>query len=646
MAAGRRRFGSSFARIALAAAIAAVPALVDAQTLEAPPAYYTGGIDPAAIATGRDGSVLLFGLSGSLYTQRFPNASLVPDPPIHAPADIFSGFAVTALAHGGYALAWIGDPTGDPFNGVNTIITQRLSPKGALLGTALPAGTPLQVLPRDPGIGPRGDGFVVGWKQDENMVLRPFDFTGAPSGPLLDDGTKEASLMAKTRIVGVPGGFLMVWGDDEDTEARLFDPAMQPLTPRFTVATSFRITGLAVNPAGTLAAIVGVPHAGDPLSDDRRLRFFHPDGSYVSDDIVVGYGTEGSPQVATDGSGNFLVVWDNPLFARGFDRDGTSLGGAVQLTGHSVANRQLVGRRDAGFFLAWRDRIQLSVKLAVARVTLCTPGSATCGDGTLVPTCEVCDDGAANSDTTPDACRTTCQPPRCGDGVTDSGEQCDDGNLELCDGCDDSCDLEAGTVCGDGVVAPPGCQEECDDGNMVLGDGCSTTCQVERIPGGVGTPRTDCLTAWRIDNPSNAPRYDKVGFVSARQQCTDNDPACDFDGGTVGSCTFHVAVCVNNPVPAVCTASRIRSWSVAKPSAKKALTHPALAAVRDALAAAVLPSVVGPSDVRCSPDADVVLPLRGEAGAYKAAKLTLKTRADIYSGDVDTDGLQLRCNPS
>ena len=46
MAAGRRRFGSSFARIALAAAIAAVPALVDAQTLEAPPAYYTGESTP------------------------------------------------------------------------------------------------------------------------------------------------------------------------------------------------------------------------------------------------------------------------------------------------------------------------------------------------------------------------------------------------------------------------------------------------------------------------------------------------------------------------------------------------------------------------------------------------------------------------
>ncbi|MEJ2457566.1 MAG: filamentous hemagglutinin N-terminal domain-containing protein, partial [Novosphingobium sp.] len=41
---------------------------------------------------------------------------------------------------------------------------------------------------------------------------------------------------------------------------------------------------------------------------------------------------------------------------------------------------------------------------------------------------EVCDDGAANSDTDPDACRTDCQPAYCGDGVADTGESCDDGN--------------------------------------------------------------------------------------------------------------------------------------------------------------------------------------------------------------------------
>jgi cysteine-rich repeat protein len=230
--------------------------------------------------------------------------------------------------------------------------------------------------------------------------------------------------------------------------------------------------------------------------------------------------------------------------------------------------------------------------------------------------------------------------------VVDGGEQCDDGNSENCDGCDEFCDLESGIVCGDGTVAPAGCHEQCDDGNQTTGDGCSGSCQLEHIPGG-GKVTTDCCATWRIDNPSNVPRYDKRGFVSAHQECTDNDPVCDFDGGVVGSCTFHVAVCANNSEPVECAPSRIRSWTIASPSAKQALARPPLAAVRSVLEAAVLPSIVGSSDPdRCSPDAGVVVALRGVPGAFKAGKLKLKTRAEVYGGAVDTDTLQLRCDPS
>ncbi|NVB82024.1 MAG: DUF4215 domain-containing protein [Kofleriaceae bacterium] len=49
-----------------------------------------------------------------------------------------------------------------------------------------------------------------------------------------------------------------------------------------------------------------------------------------------------------------------------------------------------------------------------------------CGDGVVdAADGEACDSGAANSDTNADACRTTCELPRCGDGVTDVGEGCD-----------------------------------------------------------------------------------------------------------------------------------------------------------------------------------------------------------------------------
>lgn len=68
---------------------------------------------------------------------------------------------------------------------------------------------------------------------------------------------------------------------------------------------------------------------------------------------------------------------------------------------------------------------------------------ASCGNGVQEPD-EACDDGAANSDTAPDACRTTCRLPSCGDGVTDGGEDCDDGNPWGGDGCAPPCTPEAG----------------------------------------------------------------------------------------------------------------------------------------------------------------------------------------------------------
>jgi hypothetical protein len=55
---------------------------------------------------------------------------------------------------------------------------------------------------------------------------------------------------------------------------------------------------------------------------------------------------------------------------------------------------------------------------------LCHSITASCGNGMLEAD-EECDDGAANSDTQPDACRTSCRLPFCGDLVVDTGEDCD-----------------------------------------------------------------------------------------------------------------------------------------------------------------------------------------------------------------------------
>jgi hypothetical protein len=124
-----------------------------------------------------------------------------------------------------------------------------------------------------------------------------------------------------------------------------------------------------------------------------------------------------------------------------------------------------------------------------------------CGNGRVSidenGTVEECDDGANNADS-PNACRTNCQLPACGDDIVDfndldgdgqfdpgEGEQCDDGTQNsdaIAFACRESC-LSA--FCGDGVrdfedlnansIFDVGEGEECDDGNTVDDDGCNFT---------------------------------------------------------------------------------------------------------------------------------------------------------------------------
>ena len=71
-----------------------------------------------------------------------------------------------------------------------------------------------------------------------------------------------------------------------------------------------------------------------------------------------------------------------------------------------------------------------------------------------------------------------------GDGVVQTAEQCDDGNVENGDGCSAGGEIEHGfycqnepsecaSECGDGITAS---NEQCDDGNDSDGDNCSTVC--------------------------------------------------------------------------------------------------------------------------------------------------------------------------
>jgi cysteine-rich repeat protein len=115
-----------------------------------------------------------------------------------------------------------------------------------------------------------------------------------------------------------------------------------------------------------------------------------------------------------------------------------------------------------------------------------------CGDGIVQDfEGEECDDG---NTTLGDGCAADCFFEVCGNGRLDIGEACDDGNTLGGDGCRADC---AGTEeCGDGLLD---LFEACDDGNQVDGDGCDSNCTETACGNGVISPQEICLSQERQD---------------------------------------------------------------------------------------------------------------------------------------------------
>jgi cysteine-rich repeat protein len=108
-----------------------------------------------------------------------------------------------------------------------------------------------------------------------------------------------------------------------------------------------------------------------------------------------------------------------------------------------------------------------------------------CGDAQVEPVLlEECDDGNTQNG---DGCDNDCTLGGCGNGTINPGEACDDANEVEGDGCDSNCTISA---CGNGVT---GGTEACDDANEVEGDGCDSNCTLSACGNGIFTPGEMCF---------------------------------------------------------------------------------------------------------------------------------------------------------
>ncbi len=202
----------------------------------------------------------------------------------------------------------------------------------------------------------------------------------------------------------------------------------------------------------------------------------------------------------------------------------------------------------------------------------CSSGTCVpmCGDG-LVRGSETCDQGGFIPNSWPgpggglppptggcdrDTCQTlpgyTCMGEPsvcmtgCGDGIIAGIEQCDDGNMDLGDGCS-SCAIDLGfscagspstcmTSCGDGIRAG---MEMCDDGNPNVGDGC-TSCDVDNGWGCTGSLPSTCAPVCGDSQ------------LAGGETCDDGNP--DSGDGCSNLCNFERGYVCGPELPSICNA--------------------------------------------------------------------------------------------
>jgi len=100
---------------------------------------------------------------------------------------------------------------------------------------------------------------------------------------------------------------------------------------------------------------------------------------------------------------------------------------------------------------------------------------------------------------------------RCGNGILDLGEFCDDGNRVPTDACTDQC-LPA--RCGDGLVETG--VEECDDANNVETDACTHLCKLARCGDGIVEAGVE-----ECDDGASMPNVDCADCHRPAVRCTD-----------------------------------------------------------------------------------------------------------------------------
>jgi cysteine-rich repeat protein len=419
-----------------------------------------------------------------------------------------------------------------------------------------------------------GGGFVVAWEgapdgDFRGVAARRFDAAGVPLGPEFQVNTFTQSFQDGPDVaVDASGSFAVVWHSPQDGSsagayARLYDGSGVAQTGEIQVNTytsGFQgVPTVAMTPGGGFV-VAFFSEGADGSDSGIFARRFDSTGTPLGAEVQVNQYTTGHqhwPSIGSDASARFVISWinndgqdgDGPgIFARRFDAAGVALGGEFQVNTYTTGSQyqSTVAVGPAGqFAVAWQSEGQdgSGRGIFVRRFDAAgAPIGAENGANTTTDGDQRQPTVAASTGSYATVWESTGQDgsgggifgrlePTCGNGMTDPGEFCDDGNLTNGDGCESTC---TPTGCGNGSV---GGSEDCDDGNVTSGDCCSGGCTFEAAASACTT--TGGCSAGQCDGTGTC----VASPLPAGTACAGDGSSCTRDEcNGAGLCTHPAAL--------------------------------------------------------------------------------------------------------
>jgi hypothetical protein len=312
-------------------------------------------------------------------------------------APLGAEFAVNSYAQGSQRYPGIaGDAAGDfvaVWSGTGQddgdgIFAQRYDTAGGAVGIEFRVNTYTTGFQRAPSVAKAASGdFVVAWQNDgqNGVFAQRYAASGTPLGPEFRVNTTMplAATGSPSVAAGASGNFVVAWHVSGDIFARRYDSTGAALGPDFRVNTytteaqlwpavasdvtdNFIVTWASAGQEGEPGGGGGGPpfgvyarrysSSGVPLGPEFRVNTYTTNNQFP-------------PAVATDSTGNFVIVWGSDLqdgsvigvFGQRYDNAGVPMGPEFQINTFTTAAQALpaVAADSTGAFVViWESDIQ------------------------------------------------------------------------------------------------------------------------------------------------------------------------------------------------------------------------------------------------------------------------------------------------